>query len=718
MRLTLRTMLAYMDGILDAEDAENIGKRIDESEQATSLLHRTRDVMRRLRLAAPSLTDREPGLDPNTVAEYLDNTLQDNRVTDFEKVCLDSDIHLAEVASCHQILALVLGEAAETDPASRQRMYEIPSVEAAQREAESTSATVEESSGDGQSPSETALAGPRPKPTVPDYLRDPPKKKRRFLPVAVALALVACVAVIVLIALAASGQLGSETPLGGALAQLLSSDQPQPQGPGDPGDDPTDQPGPKPAQQPKTEPAQQPETEPAEQPETEPPEQPETEPAEQPETEPPEQPETEPAEQPEIVQLDRPPKGIGALMSEKQVLLRFDFETGRWQRVAQRGIVTAGQKLLALPTYRPLIALMSAEITIELIDGTQAELLPADAAGVPGVKVDYGRLVMHTVGKPEAQIRLQVGSLSGLFTFVDAQSVLALEVIPVHVPGTDPESDPGSVVADVYAETGQILWDQAGSQQTVRVPAGNWVMINQQPTQAPVPVEEFPKWVAGGDMNSLEMGADRRASETLAKELQVERSVRFGARLKLMELNEHPRRENRWLAARCLGYIDDFEPLVAALNDADHPLVWTDESVEHLRAAVARSPEAAARVRAAMEKEYGQNAAELYRMLWGYTQEGLKERRQAERLVELLDHETLAMRTLSFWNLRGIFGLGLMYKATEREPTRRAHAQRWRQRLQSGEIWTRLSGRSRAAPAEKAAPPEETEAANDVEGQP
>src|SRR5437016_168640 len=102
MRLTLRTLLAYQDDILEPVQAREIGEKLNESSFASSLVSRIREVMRRRRLTAPTLSGPGMGIDPNLIAEYLDNTLPPDGVADVEKICLESDVHLAEAAACHQ----------------------------------------------------------------------------------------------------------------------------------------------------------------------------------------------------------------------------------------------------------------------------------------------------------------------------------------------------------------------------------------------------------------------------------------------------------------------------------------------------------------------------------------------------------------------------------------------------------------------------------------
>ena len=123
MRLTLRTMLAYLDDVLSEADAHELGQKIESSDFASGLVHRIRNSISRLRLSSPDLLGNDSMDDPNTVAEFIDSALSPEREQEFEKVCLQSDKHLSEVASCHQILTMVLGTPARVEPRLRDRIY-------------------------------------------------------------------------------------------------------------------------------------------------------------------------------------------------------------------------------------------------------------------------------------------------------------------------------------------------------------------------------------------------------------------------------------------------------------------------------------------------------------------------------------------------------------------------------------------------------------------
>ncbi len=755
MRLTLRTMLAHMDGILEPEDDDDIRKKIADSEYATNLMHRIRDAMRRLRLGSPGLGPRAPGLDPNTVAEYLDNALPDDHVADFEKVCLESDMQLAEVAAAHQVLTLVLGEPVEIDPAARQRMYRLPQVAV---EAE-----------------QAAEVRRREKPGVPDYLREPARSRVG----ARAMAMLAIAAVVVLAVLAATGGLNPwleraglrsaapdvaglpgtpvepadpgesavTTPDEGVLREETAEPetaevseppavspteppavpvpplQPAPlqpaveDEPGEPGvelvlpraplpDDvavpaplPTDPLEPDPLPGDILPPAPLPDDVPGVAPEPMPlpgveaPGDPEfdaaperlpgeaaverpRDPAPVPESllpglRDPVAPEG-PAPPPE--RTDGPP--LGRLVSDRQLLLQFDPAQGSWDRVAMQTEIRPERPLLAPPTYRPVIAL-TAGFTVQIVGPAQTELHPANADGLPMLVVDYGRLMMHTLGQPGTQIRLAVGERTGTITFTQAESGVAMHVERLAKPGDDPESRTAPLLASLWTTRGSIVWQTDGGQPVV-VGTRAAIALGTAGPEPPEPKSAAPPvWVTEDQSSFLDM----RASGVLVEEVPADRPAALALR---EAATGHRQREVRWLAVRSLGYLGQFDPMVAVLDEEDSKTVWF-EYIDELRAAMARDPRLAVAVRESLRKHYGADAEKLYRMLWGYSSDELADGAAAV-LVNDLEHERLAVRLLSFWNLREITGLGLFYRPELSAAKRQLPVQRWRERLASGDI--------------------------------
>ena len=120
MRLTLRTLLAYLDDRLPPANAREIGQKITNSPFTTDLVERIRDVKRRRRLADPGKA--QPMIEPNLIAEYLDDQLTPDLVARVEREILASDAMLAEVAATHEILGL-LRDPVSVEPRLRDRLF-------------------------------------------------------------------------------------------------------------------------------------------------------------------------------------------------------------------------------------------------------------------------------------------------------------------------------------------------------------------------------------------------------------------------------------------------------------------------------------------------------------------------------------------------------------------------------------------------------------------
>ncbi len=144
-------------------------------------------------------------------------------------------------------------------------------------------------------------------------------------------------------------------------------------------------------------------------------------------------------------------------MSSEQVLLSADA-AGDWTRVGPNQMLIP-QQLLVLPTYRAKVAL-TVGVTLEILGPARVELLGSSRQALPGIRVLYGRVVLMPLGKAGARLQVAFGDHSGTITFADADSIAALDVRRLRAPGTNPESGPSRIAADLYVTTGGISWEE------------------------------------------------------------------------------------------------------------------------------------------------------------------------------------------------------------------------------------------------------------------
>jgi len=777
MRLTLRTMLAYLDDLLEPADRDDIGQKIAESEFAGRLVRRIRDVTRNSRLPAPKILGKGMGLDPNTVAEYLDNTLAGERVPDFEKICLptaetpqelmQSDVYLAEVAACHQILTMVLGQPAQVNPDMKRRMYELadhPEATAAKHRHTGEGLLAGADGLTTGSLDDLEIRPARRKPEVPDYLRQP---NSRFNWKTIAAMILFALILVGAISMAlgpldhrhpllgwmfsapqpAGPQVAANAPAGGhgaptagqgqdvtgaapsgneaasapttqdtdrtAASQTQSTPNtadnsatgnqtvqpssaigatqtPQGEGPsfsataaapsGPPTPDQTMRtdtsavPPPVPVPEPAGEAA----TGAAKMSTVPGPGPTDTSKAAVPTTQVPPQGNT-------TVGNPVPPveeKPLGRfLLANNVVLLKYDSVTSQWLRLAGGAPLSAGDQLLVLPNYRPTLVL-SAGITLQIPPETLLQMEAADAAGIPGVRLSFGRLVVMTTGKAGTQLRLDVGGAGGTVTFVDPDATLAVEVRRWLPPGSNPEVVEPRVAADLYAASGQVQWTSAdGSITMLKTPQRLSIGAGAGENAGQAVVATIPKWVSPEQLNST----DASCAETLAASLDNNKPLVLA--LREMASTSNRRVEQRAFAAKCLALLDDFEMLVAMFGDATQKAMWQQGGeIASAKAALTRGSESALKLREAFQKSHGDQAGiQLYRMLLGYTKDQLTGG-EAEVLVNALDNENLDHRVLAFSALEDITGKSYYYRPDTTATARAQWVRRWKQDQASGAI--------------------------------
>ncbi|MHB8902663.1 MAG: hypothetical protein ACYC6Y_28215, partial [Thermoguttaceae bacterium] len=355
---------------------------------------------------------------------------------------------------------------------------------------------------------------------------------------------------------------------------------------------------------------------------------------------------------------------IGRLVTAEEMVLAADMGQPLF-RVANSKALTAGQRVISLPTSRPVIRL-DGKLNVEMVDGGEIVLLPSEPNDPLAIQVMAGRIVLGATDEGGAvSVILRADGVEGRLSLPDATALAALEVTRTDEPIQDPLTRPAPPAVRLWVVSGKLTWSGGGAAESA-LESPMMVDLAAGPAVAPAPLEA-PEWVR----NDLTDKLSQQASGMLNRVFDFERE----ADLILRENAYHRRREVRELAWQSLSWIDDFQPIVAVLNDAELYSEWP-ELIELLRASVRRGPSTAQAIRDSLGVVYGPRGEELYELLWKYDAKELSGD-SARKLVQYLDDPSLPCRVLAFRNLNRITGRGYYYRPEGQDLERRPAVQRW-----------------------------------------
>jgi len=702
MRLTLRTMLAYLDDMLEPYQTKQIGQKIQESPVAGVLVSRIREVMRRRRLSAPDVSGSHIGIDSNIVAQYLDNTLPPEQVADVERVLLSSDELLAEVAACHQVLTLILGEPCEVSAHSRERLYALGPVSASdQLRVDDSSATATTSASDNGAgiaagiaaavavPSTAAgvqLVRPGSSHEIPEYLRPSPFSKVAGPTIVIAVIAVACVGTFLSDPsflkgvnqaqreLAKNSRGASNSTVREGLPSTTVSEADgvpmtndanavnttattrlDPAPPPDAADDSKmvpaatatiNSPGaatvavkPKSVVPGPTDPVP---------------------------------PAPAPVNPKPVVALPAVPV---QLVSNEGVLLRFSDVDQHWFLAPKQSVLKSGEPLACLEPYEAVLSFDQGTVRATVLGDSALRVMEATDLAATGLEVRHGRVLFQGSrqdGQQPLALAVVIGQDIWKLELLTPQTVCALEVLPTPSTGFEKVREPNRYSGVLYVLTGTVKWTSAlGASQDVAERTGLPLSSDQAAAnkQTAVSFPTAPDWT---DPAKRKLAPLRRYALLFEKEFALDQP----ADPSMQALIQHTNSKISELAVRGLALTQSYSALTQALAVCPHEegrfaardglYEWLPLGADH-----------GALLKKELETHYPPADVEMmYRLLWGYTREDGRDKLTSHQLVGLLHNNHVVVRELADFWIERLIGRKTEYRATNLPAQRESQIRR------------------------------------------
>ncbi|MFH5803296.1 hypothetical protein [Alienimonas sp. DA493] len=731
MRLTLRTLLAYLDDQLTPAEAREIGAKLQEAPAARELAERAKEVIRRRRLGVPgdptaggdagAPTPETAALDPNEVAAYLDNALPPERVAAVEQVCLNDDAHLAEVAAGHQILTQVLSEPVAVPPTLAARLAGLAPTAAADPDAHPARPAHQSSPNMAAVPprSEGFEAG------LPEHLRQHTRRGWGWVPYAAA----ALLAAIWLGSLAVdrdlfSGLAGDADPAapdatGLAPAAVAEADAEAAEA----GTDGADAGEALDAEAARIAAAEAAAAEAAAaeaaadeaeaarladaMPVDPPPPEADADAAPvavassdgaMPDAAAPANADAPNAETADAATADAAPAiapSAPLSVTEGEGLYAFDPARNGFYLVPAGEPAPKGVPLVVPEPLRATVAVEGAPLTVELLGGTRVLFDPAKADGAAlGMAVVDGRVRLirgdaATDGATgESEPAVVVGAGGAKWRLVPAPGAAAAILVEPRRPegaGADLTGAPQRAAVAALGGTVQAVDLAPGSRgEPVALPPGSAVAMITEAGQLAAPgaapasaaglfADGLPGWTTGAPPSEAETLLTDQFAAALIKGQPLEVS--------LPPLVEDQRELLARQAVAALALAGRAGDLARTLKRTPHPSVVL-VAANGLRALLGRNPEMDAEVRTALEREFPREARiALGRLLDRLTDAEARDPQISAEVISALESPELAVRTLAIAELERLTGVTKSYRPLDSESQRESAVKRWRREL-------------------------------------
>jgi hypothetical protein len=608
MRLTLRTLLAWLDDTLQPAQVREIGIQVAASPFTQELIDRIHRVSRQRRLSVPRSSGPE-ATDPNLVAAYLDNHLDPEEVAEFEKKCLTSDVNLAEVASVHQILSL-LGQKVKVPAEARSRMYQLVKGREATR-------AKRPASGRRQTPEPVTT------PIQPWVVPELPRRSwiERLGPGIACLLLIALSSYTAWRSLLAPSEplLAPVGPVANTPDEAIAHGRPETGAAFRPDADESPAAHVEQAVKGGQELASQ-----ASKPE----EEGESKVAKTADSA------TKPQESP------APPAGSAGLASAPDgILLRYNPDQREWVRLVQPTPVAASTRLLCLAPFEATLTM--GKLPIVMLGGTEVRILPQSTDARPAIELVQGRLLLlkHPAGVLKVGLSERTATLD-----VPEGTGVAVERLGRWDYGRILTPSPPLVI---YCTKGELTATIDQKQESLTpadalaISAGGVKRTTE---------ERVPDWATDAEPSAQ----DRKDRDQFARMFHAGQPILRDIAQAIDD--ESPNvRVFSIIALKSLGDMSLLMPILSRKNDP----IARRTALGAIRAYLGLGPEAASQVRDRLVEEFGEDtAAFVGKMLVGFTPEETANPQVYEQLVAMLapEQQSIGVRELALDTLKRLTG--------------------------------------------------------------